>query len=108
MKEEIEVIYGSGNVWKDFGYPDADIRQAKSILAAKIIGILDDRKLSIRQASKQTGFAAADFSRVRNADLSRFTLDRLIRILHSLDEKLEVEISIQPRLEAHQPTQVHG
>ena len=39
----MELIHGSGNVYRDFNVPDADIRQAKAILAAKIIGILDDR-----------------------------------------------------------------
>jgi len=97
MNEDFEIVKGSGNVWKDFGYPDADIRQAKSIIAAEIISILDDRKLSTRNAAKLTGFAAADFSRIRNADFGRFTLDRFIRILHSLDRKLEVELTIQPR-----------
>lgn len=108
MSEKLEVIHGSGNVWRDFGYPDADIRQAKSIIAAKIIGILDERQLSIRAAAKQTGFAAADFSRIRSADLGRFTMDRLIRMLHALDEELEVAVTIQPRLDEHHSTPAHG
>ncbi len=95
-KEELEVVRGSGNVWKDFGYADANIRQAKDILAAEIIGILDERKLSIRRAHDLTGFAAADFSRVRNADHGRFTLDRLIRMLNALDGEREVTVSIAP------------
>lgn len=97
MSEKLEVIHGSGNVWRDFGYPDADIRQAKSRIAAKIIGILDDQKLTIRRAAKLTGFAAADFSRIRNADLGRFTLDRLIRMLYGLDNGLEVNVRIKQR-----------
>ncbi len=97
MSDKLEVVHGSGNVWRDFDYPDADIRQAKSIIAAKIIGILDHKKLTIRKAEKQTGFAAADFSRVRNADLGRFTLDRLIRMLNTLDQELEVNVTIEPR-----------
>jgi len=97
MKPELEVIHGSGNVWRDFGYPDADIRQAKSTIAAQIIGILDNRELSTREAARRTGYAAADFSRIRNADYGRFTLDRLIRILYSLDRELEVTLAIQNR-----------
>lgn len=107
MTDDMELIRGSGNVWKDFGYPDADIRQAKSIIAAQIIGLLDDNKLSTRQAAKQTGFAAADFSRVRNADFGRFTLDRLIRMLHSLDEELEVSVTIQSRPHDNHPSPAH-
>ncbi len=95
--DDMELIHGSGNVWQDLGYPDADIRRAKGILAAEIIGILDDRKLSVRKAQKLTGFAAADFSRVRNADYGRFTLDRLIKILNALDETREVTVTVRPR-----------
>lgn len=95
--DDIEPVRGSGNVWRDFGYPDADIRQAKDILASRIIALLDDRKLSTRAAGQITGFAAADFSRIRNANYGRFTLDRLIRMLHALDQTAEVHINIQSR-----------
>ena len=46
---------GSGNVFRDFGYPDADVRQAKALLAAQIIKVLDAEKLSTRQAEARTG-----------------------------------------------------
>lgn len=99
---DTELVHGSGNVWRDLGYADADIRQAKAILAARIIGILDERNLSIRKAEDLTGFAAADFSRIRNADYGRFTLDRLIRMLNALDTTLEVTVDIHPRSAASQ------
>ena len=53
--------------------------QARAILAARLIAVLDKRSLTVRKAATLTGFAAADFSRVRNADLGRFTLARLIK-----------------------------
>src|SRR5262245_60467077 len=71
--DDFELIHGSGNVFRDFGDPNADLEQARSILAAKIIGVLDDRKLSVRKAEKITGVAAAEFSRIRNVKLDRFT-----------------------------------
>ena len=93
----IELLHGSGNLWRDLDYPDADIRQAKGLLAARIIEILDGRGLSTRKAAAFTGFDAADFSRVRNADFGRFTLDRMIRMLTALDDGLEVSLYIHPR-----------
>lgn len=47
-KDDFELIHGSGNVFRDFGSPNADLEQARAILAAKIIGALDGRKLSAR------------------------------------------------------------
>lgn len=77
---EFELVRGTGNVFRDFEVPDADLRQAKAVLATKLIATLDGRGLSVREASLLTGFAAADFSRVRNADLGRVTLDQLTRM----------------------------
>lgn len=70
---KIEVVRGSGNVFRDLGRETADIEQLKALLAAQIIKALDREKLTVRAAHSATGFAAADFSRIRNADLARFT-----------------------------------
>jgi predicted XRE-type DNA-binding protein len=44
----------------------------------------------------RTGIAAADFSRIRNADLSRFTLDRLVGIINRLGARVEVKVKVKP------------
>ena len=96
-KNAIEIVRGSGNVFRDLGHPDADILQAKAILAARIIGILDDRGITVRRAHELTGFAAADFSRVRQAKLQRFTLERLISMLLKLNKDIEINIEVKSR-----------
>ena len=95
--EELELVHGSGNVFRDFDDPQADILQLKSILAAQIIGVLDDRNLSVRKAQQLTGVASSEFSRVRNARLTRFTVDRLMTLLNRLDQEVEVSVTIRPR-----------
>jgi len=75
----------------------ADLKQAKAILAARIIAVLDQRQLTVRKAGSRSGFAAADFSRIRNADLGRFTLDRLVRILGALDSGVRGSVHVGPR-----------
>ena len=82
--EEFEVVRGSGNVFHDFDIPNADAEQLRSILAAQIIKTLDERSLTVREAESLTGIAAADFSRIRRANLRRFTIDRLMTILNRL------------------------
>ncbi len=47
-----------------------------------LIRILDRQKLSVRKVAEKTGFDYADFSRIRNADLRRFTIDRLVAVLN--------------------------
>jgi predicted XRE-type DNA-binding protein len=95
--DEIQLVHGSGNVYRDFGRQDAGLAQARAITAAKIIAILDERKLSTREAAKLTGVSHTEFSRIRNTQLARFTLDRMINILGTLDENVEVNLTFVPR-----------
>ena len=96
-ESDIDLVEGSVNVFRDFGDPNADLKQAKAILAARIISILDEQGLTVRKAAASTGFAAADFSRIRNANLGRFTLDRMMRIVAALDDRLRVTVQVEPR-----------
>jgi predicted XRE-type DNA-binding protein len=96
-EDSIDTIRGSGNVYHDFGYPDADIRQAKAILGAQIIKILDKESLSTRQAEARTGISHSEFSRIRRASFARFTIDRLMMILCRLGQEVKVSITVSPR-----------
>jgi hypothetical protein len=58
--EKIELVHGSGNVFRDFGYANADVEQLKAILATEIAKMLDRKKLTVRAAHALTGIAAAD------------------------------------------------
>ena len=94
-REKREVVHGSGNVFRDLGIENADAEQFKAILAAEIIKSLDRERLTVRAAHGRTGLAAADFSRIRNADLGRFTVDRLMSIINRLGSRIEVEIGVR-------------
>jgi len=94
-RERIEVTRGSGNVFRDLGKENSDLKQLKALLAAEIIKMLDHEELSVRQAHARTGIAAADFSRIRNADLGRFTIDRLMLIINRLGSRVEVAVTVR-------------
>lgn len=93
--EKIELVRGSGNAFRDLGHDSSDVLQLKAILAAEILKVLDRKELSVRAAHAETGIAAADFSRIRNADLGRFTVDRLMSIINRLGSKVEVSVSVR-------------
>ena len=99
-KEKLDVVRGSGNIFRDFGNADADLEQLRAMLAARIVGVLDDQDLSVRKAGEITGIAAADFSRIRQAKLDRFTIDRLMTILSRLDQQVHVAVTVRPRRRA--------
>ncbi len=91
---DFELVEGNGNVFRDLGDPDADLKQAKAILAARIISILDEQQLSVTKASKLTRYPVPHFTCIRNADLGHFTLDRLMRILGALDGSLRITLHV--------------
>ena len=101
--EKLEFIRGSGNVYRDFGYPDADLLLLKATDAGSVMRMLDQQGLSVRKAQTMTGIAAADFSRIRQADLDRFTLDRLVTIAGRLGAKVRLTVR-HPRVTSRRRT----
>lgn len=99
---KIETVKGSGNVFRDLGRPDAEVHQLKTLLAAEIVRALDDGGLTVRKAENITHIAASDFSRIRNADLGRFTVDRLMTVLSRLGQRVDVAVTVR-RNKARRP-----
>jgi predicted XRE-type DNA-binding protein len=94
--EKLAVIRGSGNVYQDLGIEDADARQLKALLAAEILRSLDKKGLSVRKAHALTGIDASDFSRIRNADFRRMTVERLMMIVNRLGSRIEFRMRLRP------------
>jgi predicted XRE-type DNA-binding protein len=92
-KHQVELVRGSGIVFAILAFPT----RKWSNLTAKIIAVLDEKGTTVRHAHELTGFAAADFSRVRQAKLASFMIDRLITMLDRLNKDVEVTVTVQPR-----------
>ena len=92
MNDDLEVMRGSGNIFADFGDADAETKKMKADIAAEIIITLNNRKLTARAGAKLAKVDAADIQRIRNADLSRFTIDRLVRIAYRLGRSVEMKV----------------
>lgn len=102
--DDLELVRGSGNVFRDLDLPNPELEQFRATLAAQIIKALDAQKLSVRAAHELTGIAAADFSRIRRANIGRFTIDRLMTILARLGQDVAVDVTVKPRTAALQPS----
>ena len=96
-ESKLEFVRGSDNPFRDAGLSDPDTKLMKADLAAGIIRVLRERDLSGAQAAALAGVTEADISRIRKADLNRFTIDRLVRILNRLDSQVQVAITLRPR-----------
>lgn len=95
--DDLELVHGSGNVFADLGMANPEQRQLRALLAAAIIKTLDAEQLTVRAAEAKTGIAAADFSRIRQVKLGRFTIDRLMKILDRLGCEVEVDVTVTKR-----------
>ena len=97
-------VRGSGNIYRDFDVPDADVGQLKAALAARIIKALDKKRLSVRKAQSLTGIDAGYFSRVLEADFRSISIERLMAMLNGLGLRVEVAVKIR-RPKAQTPAQ---
>ena len=95
--EVLDVVRGGDDPFRDAGLPDPDTKLIKADLAAAILRILRERPLTSARAAALAQVTEADISRIRGADLNRFTVDRLVMILNRLDSRLQVVVSLQPR-----------
>jgi len=95
MSDELELVRGSDNPFEDVGLPEADTKRIKADLAAEIVGILRERHVTGAAAAKLVGIQTADISRIRNADISRFTIDRLVHILNRLNRHVEMRVTVR-------------
>lgn len=92
-RDDFELERGSGNVYRDLGVVDAQSRQLRAKLAADIMATIRRRKLTQRQAAAETGLSQPDVSRIKNAELGRFTIDRLVDVLQRLDRRVEMKVA---------------
>ncbi|MBK7362053.1 MAG: XRE family transcriptional regulator [Micavibrio sp.] len=94
MKDKI--TRGSGNVFADLGFDNPSEHQAKADLAMQVIKIIEQRKLTQKEAASLIGAAQPDISKLKAGQLKGFTLDRLLSFLLHLDRNIEIRVS-KPR-----------
>jgi predicted XRE-type DNA-binding protein len=92
-----QIVRGSGNVFADLGYADAEERQTKLRLALALNTILDERKLNQADAATLLGINQPKVSALRNYKLEGFSVERLMTLLTALDRDVEIVIRKKPR-----------
>ncbi len=95
-----DITRGSGNVFADLGYADAEERQTKLRLAYAINGVIDERRLTQAAAAHALGINQPKVSALRNYRLGGFSVERLMAFLTALDRDVEIIIRKKPRSRA--------
>ena len=87
---------GSGNVFADLGFPDADAHFVKAELVSRIDDIVRDRGLTQTAAAQLMGLSQPDVSRLLRGDFHEYSLERLFRLLNALGRDIDIVVR-QPR-----------
>ena len=98
MKEADDaIVRGTGNVFADLGYADAEERQTKLRLAYAINGVIARRRLTQAAAAEKLGINQPKVSALANYKLDGFSVERLMTFLTALDQDVEIVIKDKPR-----------
>lgn len=87
------ITRGTTNVFADLGFADAEERQTKLRLAHAINSILEKRNFVEAEAARILGVDRPTVSALVHYKLERFSVDRLMLFLTSLDRDVEIVIN---------------
>ena len=91
------ITRGTGNVFADLGYADADERQTKLRLANAVNGVIARRRLTQAAAAEKLHINQPKVSALANYKLGGFSVERLMTFLTALDQDVEIVIRNKPR-----------
>ncbi len=86
------ITRGTGNVFADLGYPDAEERQTKLRLAQAIKVIVAGEQLTQMETAQRLGVNQPKVSALMNYKLDGFSVERLMAFLTALDRDVEIVI----------------
>lgn len=94
QREEIPVVRGSGNVFADLGFEDAEELQMKAELTRQIYHRIKKLGLTQVQAGARLGIGQPDVSKLMSGRYTGFSVDRLLALLNAL--AVDVDIMLRP------------
>lgn len=95
-----KITRGSGNVFADLGFADAEERQTKVRLAVALNNIIEERHLSQAEAAELLKINQPKVSALSRFRLEGFSVERLMTYLTALDRDVSIVIRKKPRSRA--------
>jgi predicted XRE-type DNA-binding protein len=97
VMDDDAITRGTGNVFADLGYADADERQTKLRLAHAINGVVARRRLTQAATAEKLHVGQPKVSALSNYKLDGFSVERLMTFLTALDQDIQIVIKNKPR-----------
>lgn len=85
------------SVFHELGLPDADELVIKSELMTEILERVRTRGLNQTQAAAALAMPRSEVSHLMHGRVSRFTIDRLVRALATLDGSVRLRLVVESR-----------
>ncbi|MEE0816088.1 MAG: helix-turn-helix transcriptional regulator [Desulfovibrio fairfieldensis] len=83
---------GSGNVYKDMGYDDAESMKIKADIVSRISDIMEERKLTQKKVADITGIPQGRISNILNGQFRGVSEYKLLACLSLLGNNIEIKI----------------
>ena len=85
-----KVEKGSGNIFADLGFPDAETHFLKAQIVAEIYRLANERKLTQTEAGRLMGISQPEVSRMFKGNFREYSVERLIGFLTVFDRDVEI------------------
>ena len=95
----LRVKEGSGNVFRDLGFPNPEREQVKARLTLQIHRLIKDRGLTQAAAGEVLGIKQPHVSGLMRGQSGNFSVERLMDFLTALGQ--DVEITVRPTHRGH-------
>jgi predicted XRE-type DNA-binding protein len=96
-KTEIPVTASSGNVFADLAFAEPDEELTKAQLASHIRQVIKRQRLTQVTAAALMGVDQPKVSALLNGRIANFSSERLMRLLTTLGQDVEIMVKPKPR-----------
>ena len=104
MARKIRIEKGSGNIFADLGFPDAETHFLKAQIVSEIYRLTKQRGLTQAQAGRRMGISQPEVSRMFKGNFREYSVDRLMDFLTTFDR--DVEIVVKPHKRMGRPGRI--
>ena len=87
-----EITKGSGNVFADLGFQEAEMHALKAKLVRRIGAVIAENGLTQVEAAARMGLSQPDVSRMLKGQFRPLSLERLLRCLTALGQSVTLEV----------------
>ena len=105
MSKDIDTTIrrGSGNVFADLGYADADTHLLKAQLMSRVQTIMSDQGLTQTEAARIMGVSQPDVSRMLKGHFRDVSVERIMRMLIRLGCDVDIVVKARGKVTAFAP-----